>query len=90
MEDALFIHRIHFAFSVTYHYIFPQLTMGLAPLLVVLKTLAFGRTTPSTTIRSDSGAAFLRLISSPAWSLASLSSSNSEPTGHNFRASLAA
>jgi cytochrome bd ubiquinol oxidase subunit I len=39
MEDALFIHRLHFAFTVTYHYIFPQLTMGLAPLIVVLKTL---------------------------------------------------
>ncbi len=40
MNDALFIHRIHFAFTITYHYIFPQLTMGLAPLIVVLKTLA--------------------------------------------------
>ncbi len=40
MNDALFIHRLHFAFTVTYHYIFPQLTMGLAPLIVVLKTLA--------------------------------------------------
>jgi len=40
MNDALFIHRFHFAFTVTYHYIFPQLTMGLAPLIVVLKTLA--------------------------------------------------
>jgi cytochrome d ubiquinol oxidase subunit I len=39
MNDALFLHRIHFAFTVTYHYIFPQLTMGLAPLIVVLKTL---------------------------------------------------
>lgn len=40
MDDALFIHRIHFAFTITYHYLFPQLTMGLAPLIVVLKTLA--------------------------------------------------
>jgi cytochrome d ubiquinol oxidase subunit I len=39
MEDALFLHRFHFAFTVTYHYLFPQLTMGLAPLIVVLKTL---------------------------------------------------
>ena len=38
MNDALFLHRIHFAFTITYHYIFPQLTMGLAPLIVVLKT----------------------------------------------------
>src|SRR3954471_21629902 len=40
MNDALFIHRLHFAFTITYHYIFPQLTMGLAPLIFVLKTLA--------------------------------------------------
>jgi cytochrome d ubiquinol oxidase subunit I len=40
MDDALTIHRLHFAFTVTFHYIFPQLTMGLALLLVVLKTIA--------------------------------------------------
>jgi cytochrome d ubiquinol oxidase subunit I len=40
MDDALFIHRLHFAFTITYHYLFPQLTMGLAPLIVVFKTLA--------------------------------------------------
>ena len=39
MNDALFIHRIHFAFTITYHYLFPQLTMGLAPLIVLFKTL---------------------------------------------------
>ena len=47
MNDALFIHRIHFAFTVTYHYIFPQLTMGLAPLLVVLKTLGLKTQNPA-------------------------------------------
>ena len=40
MNEALFLHRIHFAFTITFHYLFPQLTMGLAPLIVVLKTLA--------------------------------------------------
>lgn len=40
MESALLIHRLHFAFTVTFHYLFPQLTMGLAPLIVVLKTMA--------------------------------------------------
>ena len=40
MNDALFLHRIHFAFTITFHYLFPQLTMGLAPLIVALKTLA--------------------------------------------------
>ena len=40
MDDALVIHRLHFAFTITYHYLFPQLTMGLAPLIVIFKTLA--------------------------------------------------
>src|SRR5690242_16789637 len=38
--DALVLHRIHFAFTITYHYLFPQLTMGLALLIVALKTIA--------------------------------------------------
>jgi cytochrome d ubiquinol oxidase subunit I len=41
--DALLLHRIHFAFTVTFHYLFPQLTMGLALLIVVLKTIALTR-----------------------------------------------
>jgi cytochrome d ubiquinol oxidase subunit I len=40
MEQALAVHRLHFAFTVAFHYIFPQLTMGLALLLVYLKTKA--------------------------------------------------
>ena len=40
MDSALLVHRLHFAFTVTFHYLFPQLTMGLAPLIVVFKTLA--------------------------------------------------
>ena len=40
MNTALGIDRFQFAFTVTFHYIFPQLTMGLALLLVILKTLA--------------------------------------------------
>ncbi len=38
--EALTLDRIQFAFTITYHYLFPQLTMGLAPLIVVFKTLA--------------------------------------------------
>ena len=37
--DALTAHRIHFAFTVTFHYLFPQLTLSLAPLIVIFKTL---------------------------------------------------
>ena len=40
MESALDLHRLQFAFTVTFHYLFPQLTMGLALLIVVLKTVA--------------------------------------------------
>jgi cytochrome d ubiquinol oxidase subunit I len=37
---SLTLNRLHFAFTITYHYLFPQLTMGLALLIVVLKMLA--------------------------------------------------
>jgi cytochrome d ubiquinol oxidase subunit I len=40
MDSALLVHRLHFAFTATFHYLFPQLTMGLALLIVVLKTIA--------------------------------------------------
>jgi cytochrome bd ubiquinol oxidase subunit I len=38
--DALFWHRLQFAFTIVYHYLFPQLTMGLAFLIVAMKALA--------------------------------------------------
>lgn len=41
--DAQVLHRIHFAYTVTFHYLFPQLTMGLSLLIVVLKTIAVRR-----------------------------------------------
>jgi cytochrome bd ubiquinol oxidase subunit I len=40
MADDLLWHRIQFAFTITYHYLFPQLTMGLALIIVVLKVMA--------------------------------------------------
>ncbi len=43
MSDPLLWHRIQFAFSITFHYLFPQLTMGLALLMVVFKSLALCR-----------------------------------------------
>jgi cytochrome d ubiquinol oxidase subunit I len=42
MEQALTVHRLQFAFTITFHYIFPQLTMGLALLILYLKTKALG------------------------------------------------
>jgi cytochrome d ubiquinol oxidase subunit I len=43
---VLLLHRIQFAFTITYHYLFPQLTMGLALLIVVLKTIEVKRNSP--------------------------------------------
>ena len=40
MGSAVGVDRLHFAFTITFHYIFPQLTMGLSLLLLILKTAA--------------------------------------------------
>lgn len=37
MEDALLINRLQFAFTIMFHYLFPQLTMGLGLLIVLMK-----------------------------------------------------
>ena len=37
MDDPALWHRLQFAFTITYHYLFPQLTMGLAWLIVYWK-----------------------------------------------------
>jgi cytochrome d ubiquinol oxidase subunit I len=37
MGDALVWHRLQFGFTIVFHYIFPQLTMGLALLILILK-----------------------------------------------------
>src|SRR5262245_40309367 len=39
MGDPTLTSRLQFAFTITYHYLFPQLTMSLALLLVIYKTL---------------------------------------------------
>ena len=43
MDQSTILSRLQFAFTISYHYLFPQLTMGLALLLVVLKTLYLWR-----------------------------------------------
>jgi cytochrome bd-type quinol oxidase subunit 2 len=43
VTDREFFDRVHFASTISYHYLFPQLTMGLALLIVVLKTLGLRR-----------------------------------------------
>ena len=41
LSDAAFWHRLQFGFTLVYHYLFPQLTMGLAWFLVYWKWKAY-------------------------------------------------
>jgi len=43
MTSALFYDRLQFAVTATFHYLFPQLTIGLAVLIVYLKSRAYWR-----------------------------------------------
>src|SRR5262245_46844298 len=43
MGDALVFHRFQFAFTIIYHYLFPQLTMGLALLIALMKARGLAR-----------------------------------------------
>ena len=59
--DALTADRIQFAFTVVFHYLFPQLTMGLALLILIFKTIALKtKKEVSTTRRRVSGRVSLR------------------------------
>ena len=65
--DALTLDRLHFAFTITYHYLFPQLTMGLALLIVVLKTLALRTGDEHYDLRRGSGRRSSQSTSCWAW-----------------------
>jgi cytochrome d ubiquinol oxidase subunit I len=54
MHDGLDVHRLQFAFTLVFHYIFPQLTMGLALVIVLLKAFALRTNDP----RYDDAARF--------------------------------
>src|ERR1700720_4880726 len=41
VSDPLFWHRLQFAFSSTFHYLFPQLTMGLVLIVLLFRLRAF-------------------------------------------------
>jgi cytochrome d ubiquinol oxidase subunit I len=43
MADPVLLSRLHFGFTIVYHYLFPPLTMGLALMLVILKSVAILR-----------------------------------------------
>jgi cytochrome d ubiquinol oxidase subunit I len=79
---AELIHRLHFAFTITFHYLFPQLTMGLALLIVVLKSVAL-KTGSEKWDRAARfwGRIFGTPILSSAWSPAFPWSSSSARTG---------
>ena len=47
MPDALFWHRLQFGFTAAFHYIFPQLTMGLALLIVIMKWIGLRSANPA-------------------------------------------
>jgi cytochrome bd ubiquinol oxidase subunit I len=40
MDLIALLHRRQFAITIGYHYLFPQMTMGLALLVILLKTMA--------------------------------------------------
>jgi cytochrome bd ubiquinol oxidase subunit I len=40
MTDPLLWHRLQFGFTITFHYLFPQLTLGLALFIVIMKAVA--------------------------------------------------
>ncbi|MFO0618312.1 MAG: cytochrome ubiquinol oxidase subunit I [Polyangiaceae bacterium] len=56
--DSLGFHRFHFAFTIAFHYIFPQLTMGLGLLIAILRWLAAYGRTDATRATADRAATF--------------------------------
>ena len=60
MSDALFWHRLQFGFTITYHYLFPQLTMGLALLIVVFKVA--GAPAPASALYDDAARFWARIF----------------------------
>lgn len=61
--SALTAHRFHFAFSITYHYLFPQLTMGLALLIVLFKLGSLRAKEPTArAISADAARFFARIF----------------------------
>jgi len=89
MGNALFVHRLHFAFTATFHYLFPQLTMGLALLIVVLKTIALRRNDPVSREAARFWGKIFGISFVMAWSLEFQWSFSSAPTGLIFRDSRA-
>src|SRR5258708_13492985 len=43
MDTSTLLSRLQFAFTISFHYLFPQLTMGVALVIVILKTVYLWR-----------------------------------------------
>lgn len=56
--DALAWNRFQFGFLITYHYLFPQLTMGLALIIFVLKVTKGRRPRRKTASRNGFGTGY--------------------------------
>ena len=86
MSDPLLWHRLQFAFTIVFHYLFPQLTMGLALLIVADEGARPPHRRPTGgTTRRASGSASSASTSRSASSPASRWSSSSAPTGRASR-----
>jgi cytochrome bd ubiquinol oxidase subunit I len=62
LSDPAFWSRFQFGFTLIYHYLFPQLTMGLSWFLVYWKWRALKTEMKNTIEPSDFGPRFLGLI----------------------------
>jgi hypothetical protein len=81
LDDPILISRWQFAFTIVYHYLFPALTMGLAGLVFVLKSIYMRNRNEIYNKSARFWARSSRLPSSWAWSPVSPWSSSSGPTG---------
>ncbi len=62
-DGAEFWDRLQFGFTITYHYLFPQLTMGLAPFLLLWRWRSWrGRADPARAERYAQAARFWSVI----------------------------
>jgi cytochrome d ubiquinol oxidase subunit I len=59
VTDALVWHRFQFAFTIVYHYLFPQLTLGLALLIPIMKGLGMR---PGGTAWNDAARFWIRIF----------------------------
>ena len=84
MGHAVDMHRLHFAFTITFHYIFPQLTMGLAFYSFTLRRNFFAPATNTTIVLLDFGQASSESTLPSESSLGSRWNFSLVPTGRNF------